>query len=139
VSKIQNPASPVNQEARTQTDIRRSLSDRRDQVGYFARIVFQISILDDHNRTGACRKTGPESRGFAQIRLMPEQLYPFVPETIGVSQFWRAVVRGVVNDQDFVHIRKKLEDSSEDRFDGPFLVKCRYDEAQQMVVHRKME
>jgi hypothetical protein len=68
----------VNEETRTQTNVRGSLFNRRDEVVYFTRIVLQISILNDDDRTRTRRKASPESGCLTLIGLVPKKLDPLL-------------------------------------------------------------
>jgi hypothetical protein len=90
-SKIQDSPNSPNQESQTQTNICDSLFDRCNEVNNIAWVVFQISVLDDHDRTSTCCEPGPKSRRLTLIRFVPEELHPLVPTAILVTYFWGTI------------------------------------------------
>ena len=83
--------------------------DRFQQERVIARVVFEVSVLDQDDIASGLRYACPDRRAFSAIHLVPQQ--PDLPRRQALQQVRRAVSGGVVHHDDLAReVDGRLED-----------------------------
>ena len=119
------------EEARPVDDVGFAVEDRANQLAVFARIVFEVGVLDDHHVAGRFAHAAPHRRALALVVRLKEDADAVLAVQL-LEDVAGAVLRSIVDDHQLLFNGAEIDgkDAGDDGADGGLLVVRRHHDGQ---------